>query len=682
MIFRLKIGLVALAIVLSLTGKSQPPPKAVIDKMIAEAEAQKSDTAKIRLLLEVDDMIYQFDPQLDLTLNRKAMALAEKGLKEAGENPKLNSWYKETLMDIYSNIGNAHSTLGELNQCSQFHEKSLVLARELRMPRKIARSLNNLGNAALGLDQLEKAEKYFTEALQYYQKDGDPSRKTFIYSNLGLLSKKKGDLVKALEYYYLACEFAEKCNQPKEIGNNYLTISDIYDDLRDTTKVRQYLDLAMEIANTYNFPDLLSQILVSKAGFVNNQGNYPEAEKLILKAIDYYQSIEDYRMLRRLYTNLASMTGSDNLTKTRQWVHLAMEAKEKYKDEGIGSTDESHLYFHLAALALQEGNLMDAEKHIKLAFDIAQQGKEKESQLQTAKLYRKILYELGRYKESDDMADFIFAIKEELLNDETKRNIMQLEAKMQYQVKAEKDSLVNLQKDATIARQEAEAQQNKTQRIALLGGLGLIALFSLFMLNRYRLIARQKKLISQQKDEVEAKRREADHQRELVQEKNKEIIDSINYARHIQQAILPSRDSLNHYLKDGFLLYKPKDIVAGDFYWLEVYNDTVFLAVADCTGHGVPGAMVSVICSNALTKAVQEEHITDPGKILDRTRELVIQRLSKSGEEVKDGMDISLVALPVPTVGANCHSPHTVGWERITHCGFSIPIAQFGPAPS
>lgn len=134
-------------------------------------------------------------------------------------------------------------------------------------------------------------------------------------------------------------------------------------------------------------------------------------------------------------------------------------------------------------------------------------------------------------------------------------------------------------------------------------------------------------------------------QKELIEEKQKEILDSINYAKRIQEAILPSRYSLTEHLQNGFVLYRPKDIVAGDFYWLETTADYLFIAAADCTGHGVPGAMVSVICSNALSKALLEDGILETGKILDRTRELVIEKFAKSDESVRDGMDISLIRI-------------------------------------
>lgn len=115
----------------------------------------------------------------------------------------------------------------------------------------------------------------------------------------------------------------------------------------------------------------------------------------------------------------------------------------------------------------------------------------------------------------------------------------------------------------------------------------------------------------------------------------------------MQEAILPSHKLVRRYLENSFIYYKPKDIVAGDFYWMEVKNNIVFFAAADCTGHGVPGAMVSVVCSNALNRTIKEFEITEPGKILDKVRDLVLETFEKSESEVKDGMDISLCAFDV-----------------------------------
>jgi serine phosphatase RsbU (regulator of sigma subunit) len=134
-------------------------------------------------------------------------------------------------------------------------------------------------------------------------------------------------------------------------------------------------------------------------------------------------------------------------------------------------------------------------------------------------------------------------------------------------------------------------------------------------------------------------------ERDNVREKNREILDSIEYAKRIQTAILPPPRIVKEYLKDSFIVYIPKDIVAGDFYWMEEVEGKTYFAACDCTGHGVPGAMVSVVCNTALNRSLVEFGERLPGKILDRTRELVLDNFSRSDDDVMDGMDTSLACL-------------------------------------
>jgi serine phosphatase RsbU (regulator of sigma subunit)/antitoxin component YwqK of YwqJK toxin-antitoxin module len=136
---------------------------------------------------------------------------------------------------------------------------------------------------------------------------------------------------------------------------------------------------------------------------------------------------------------------------------------------------------------------------------------------------------------------------------------------------------------------------------------------------------------------------------QVISQKNSEILDSITYARRIQTAILPPDRQIKAFLKNSFILYLPKDIVAGDFYWMESIDESVYFAACDCTGHGVPGAMVSVVCNNALNRALHEFGERMPGNIFDKTRQLVMENFAKSDEEVNDGMDASLCVLDINT---------------------------------
>lgn len=149
-------------------------------------------------------------------------------------------------------------------------------------------------------------------------------------------------------------------------------------------------------------------------------------------------------------------------------------------------------------------------------------------------------------------------------------------------------------------------------------------------------------LINQLDKKVEERTVEINLQKEELKEKNKEIIDSITYAKRLQDAILPGDIFLKEALTNYFLVYKPKDIVAGDFYWIDRIDNKIWLAVCDCTGHGVPGAMVSVLCSNALSQALNQYNARDPAEALSITRNILQATFQKSEQEVKDGMDCVL----------------------------------------
>lgn len=183
---------------------------------------------------------------------------------------------------------------------------------------------------------------------------------------------------------------------------------------------------------------------------------------------------------------------------------------------------------------------------------------------------------------------------------------------------------------------------NESQILMYGGFLGILIL-SILILRSHNKQRRQKRALKDKNEEIYK-------QKAVIIKKNEEIVDSINYARRIQAAILPPIRLVNNYLNNSFVLYLPKDIVAGDFYWMESLKskegeDLILFAAADCTGHGVPGAMVSVMCHNALNRSVREFDYIKPNKILDKSRELVVEEFSKSDFAMSDGMDISLCVL-------------------------------------
>jgi serine phosphatase RsbU (regulator of sigma subunit)/ligand-binding sensor domain-containing protein len=155
------------------------------------------------------------------------------------------------------------------------------------------------------------------------------------------------------------------------------------------------------------------------------------------------------------------------------------------------------------------------------------------------------------------------------------------------------------------------------------------------------------KTVKERTSEIVKQNEEIQKQKDIVEIKNKDITDSINYAKRIQDTILPPDDNIKSLLPDSFILYLPKDILSGDFYWVDEIDDKVLIAAVDCTGHGVPGALMSIVGSNILSQSINEHRLSTPSAILDELNKGVTNTLRQKNEEseVKDGMDIVLLAI-------------------------------------
>lgn len=195
------------------------------------------------------------------------------------------------------------------------------------------------------------------------------------------------------------------------------------------------------------------------------------------------------------------------------------------------------------------------------------------------------------------------------------------------------------EKSQQLAEADETIQKTGNRLNMLMAGLAIVVVFAFIL---YRGYLQKKK-----------SNREITQQKEIIEQKNTEIVDSINYAKRIQTAMLPSLEEIRRHLPDTFVFFRPRDIVSGDFYWFAERGDKIFIAAADCTGHGVPGSLVSMIGFNILNQIVNEQGITDTGRILDELHQRVTYALNKdrdvSQTAVRDGMDIALMAINRPT---------------------------------
>ncbi|MFN3342783.1 MAG: tetratricopeptide repeat protein [Flavobacteriales bacterium] len=248
--------------------------------------------------------------------------------------------------------------------------------------------------------------------------------------------------------------------------------------------------------------------------------------------------------------------------------------------------------------------------------------------------------ETGNYKKAYDLLTLHLSYRDSSQDEKSDRLIEEMQARFNMEKKeAQIDSLRQQQILNTfqLKAQEEEATKRKYLIYGLLFIVVLVVVFGYFIYKAYLHNKQTNKLLTLRNQEIA--------------QQNKEIKDSIRYAKHIQEAILPSDEWFKKLFPDSFVLYKPKDIVSGDFYWIEDCTDKLLIAAVDCTGHGVPGAFMSIVAHNGLTMAVNVNKLTRPAEILDYLTRHVNTILSQNLESatVRDGMDISLCSIDKKT---------------------------------
>ena len=409
----------------------------------------------------------------------------------------------------------------------------------------------------------------------------------------------------------------------QEIAHSYANIAVVYQRLNNSNKAIEYLFKALKINEELKNKESILNNYTAIGDFYLNQKEIERAFEFYNKATVINLDVNNKEKSAALYANLGGMyLEIRDYKKAMEFLNRALKIDEEVKDK-IGIAYD---YGGIGATLLSMGKYNEGIEYIRKSEILAKEV----GDLELQKNSYKSLYGTYQKMSKPDLAlkyfQLFIAIKDSIEGEAKKEEIARQEVKLEYGIKSVADS-VSLVNEKKLS--EEKLKQEETKRYSLYVGLLLLILFAGFMFNRFKVTQRQNKIIENQKH--------------IVEEKQKEIVDSLTYAKRLQDAILPPGEFVSKQFPENFILYLPKDIVAGDFYWMEQIDGFAFIAAADSTGHGVPGAMVSVVCSNALNRAVKEFNLRKPGEILDKTRELVLETFEKSTNDVKDGMDISLL---------------------------------------
>lgn len=433
----------------------------------------------------------------------------------------------------------------------------------------------------------------------------------------------KGDLKTTIEKLNTAISIFEKNKELKGLAKAYSLKSIALGRLGKREDELKHLLDAKKIYLSLRDKEGLSSILANLANAYNDIGQYQHA----LNSLDEHQQLNLPASNQNFYIEInygSIYYNQKKILEALKHFEKAVAIAHEYKmldSEITGIT-------HIAECYQELNNPSKAHEYFQVALKLASDNhllvEEKDALVGIVKLYEneqnynKAFFNLKRLK----------LIEDSLLNIEKIKSINDIEHKLQL---TEKEKII-AEQSLALEKEKVALASSRNNTLMLIAGLAIVGIAFLFLFYYNSKTKKLFALIKQQKLEVEA-------QKEIIEIKNKDVMDSIHYAKYIQGSMLPSAKIMNNLFPDNFVLYKPKDVVAGDFYWTETINGKPLLAVCDCTGHGVPGAMVSIVACNALNRAIKEFKLTNPALIFDKVNELMQETFSKSDYEVNDGMD-------------------------------------------
>lgn len=645
---------ICLFLVLSIYTNAQ---EITTDSLKASLKYAKNDTIRINILKELIEA--ENDDKVWTIYNDQMLKLSKKGVDSSPAGSTLKRFYLKSVASALNNIGFLANNHGDISKALTYYQKSLKIQEEIKDKAGIANSINNIGYIHNSRGDIPKALDFYHKSLKIYEemlaenKNSNESinlKKGIAYSlnNIGQIYLTQGDIPKTLDAYDRALKIREELKDAKGISQSLNNIGIVY---------------------------------------FNNGSPYCKSSKEIcikegrLKALEYYlkslklkEEVNDKRGIAITLSNIghayADMEDPDckasreeclkaGQTKAMEYFQRSLFILEEIKDKsGVANSLND-----IGTILVEQHKVDEAIKYAKRCLQTSQELGYPLNIKKASSLLKKIYKEQKNYKEAFAMYELEMHMRDSITNEETKKSSIKKQFQYQYEKKAAADSIKNIEaqkvKNAQLTVQKAQLQQEKTQRLALYGGLISVLIFAGFMFNRYKITQQQRNTITlqktkvdaaylelnQQNEEIAAQRDEIEKQKHKVEAHQKEIIDSITYAKRLQEAILPPKEFITEHFPENFIVYKPKDLVAGDFYWAESVGNKFLIAAADSTGHGVPGAIVSVVCSNALNRSLKEFGLTEPGPLLDKTRELVLETFAKSSSDVKDGMDISILCI-------------------------------------
>ncbi len=525
------------------------------------------------------------------------------------------------LANAYNNVGIIFKANSQNDTAIKLFHKAINTARQANAPDLIAAALANLGNIYRNIGNLNAALDVNLKALQILDSLGSEDKKLIllkakILTNTAVIFSSQRNFEQSKKYYLKALKTYKTINYTEGIASTYLNLGTIFSEQNNLDSAAVYFKKAYKLFRSpYN-----KAMAIYNLGDTYNALNQPDsAYPFLTEALDLYRKLNDKSGIARVYSSLG------------QNFYL----KKQY-DKAIS--------------------------YLKKSYDLAVETKDLTIRKNAADWLSRAYKAVGKYKEALEMHIIFKELNDSLFNAENERKMTQLSLQYEFDKKQREQEL--------IYKSKIQKQKIISRFIAAVSLLMLILLFTIYRSLRLKKkanemlklknaeILQQKEEIEAQRDEIEAQKEkielqavELQKQRDIAVKQRKNIEDSIHYALRIQEAVMPDFSFLKSYLTDYFLFFKPRDIVSGDFYWAAQKNNYIVITIADCTGHGVPGAFMSLLGITFLNEILATENSIESNIILDKLRQKVISSLKQTDDLMKtrDGMDMALVVIDTKT---------------------------------
>lgn len=561
------------------------------------------------------------------------------------------SYPKNELAKLYIQIADKYKGFNPDSALFYFRNAENI-ARRQKDTSQIAYIYNQYGNIDNLKGNYPNAILKYRESLIYSRAIADSIREANLLNNIGIIYRRMGNYDSSLYYYLRSLSIKEKMQNQKDIISTMNNIGSLYYTQKIYTKAEEYYKTAVKMAKEYGDTTIIAATYNNLGLILFEQKRYDEAVKSYDNAMAIWGKMNDWQGVASAKNNKArvyEVNGDLDSALANYY-----ESADIYREIGDVLYQANSLS-NAANIYATKGQYEKAMGYFKMAEQIADSldnfPQLKDTYFQMASCYK-------NWKKPELAYEYLLkytVISDSLYNEQMIGATSEMEAKYQTEKQGTEIELLKKQQLIQELANENQGSELKKQRIVIISTIlvllaAIIIVVLLYTRFRSKRIAALR--LQVQKDQLE--------------QKNKEILDSIKYAKRIQEAILPSDFKIQQYLSNSFVLFKPKDIVSGDFYWVELlgidkvkkaknqkikkdYIDSpvIMFAAVDCTGHGVPGAFMSLLGYNALNQAVNTDWINEPGTILNFIDKSLTETFQQNSEveTIKDGMDMSLCSL-------------------------------------